>query len=141
MEAIAAYAVFAVQVLGQGVAVGVFGQGLVEGGIEHRHLGQAGKQFDRRFDAQQVSRVVQWGQRCGGTNRIEAGVIQAAGAPADAEGKPFFTNRSGRFVADGLAPGRYRLVIQGAVVGEFVIPEKVEGTVDVGEIRTSPPPP
>jgi outer membrane usher protein len=26
-------------------------------------------------------------------------------------------------------------------VGEFVIPEKVEGTVDVGEIRTSPPSP
>lgn len=72
---------------------------------------------------------------------LAGGVIQAAGAPADAEGKPFFTNRSGRFVADGLAPGRYRLVIQGSVVGEFVIPEKVEGTVDVGEIRTSPPSP
>ena len=72
---------------------------------------------------------------------LAGGVIQAAGAPADAEGKPFFTNRSGRFVADGLAPGRYRLVIQGAVVGEFVIPERVEGTVDVGEIRTSAPSP
>lgn len=72
---------------------------------------------------------------------LAGGIIQAAGAPADAEGKPFFTNRSGRFVADGLAPGRYRLLIKGAVVGEFTIPEKVEGTVDVGEIRTSQPPP
>lgn len=67
------------------------------------------------------------------------GTIEAEHAAPGAEGKPFFTNRNGRFVADGLAPGRYRLLVQGAVVGEFKIPENVEGTIDVGEIRTSKP--
>ncbi len=67
------------------------------------------------------------------------GTIEAEHAAPGAESKPFFTNRNGRFVADGLAPGRYRLLVQGAVVGEFIIPENVEGTIDVGEIRTSKP--
>ncbi|MFN4041542.1 MAG: hypothetical protein ACK4I0_07770, partial [Brevundimonas sp.] len=69
------------------------------------------------------------------------GVIQAADDPTDAVGKPFFTNRGGRFIADGLAPGRYRLMVGGESLGEFVIPRNVEGIVDVGEIRTRRPQP
>ncbi len=68
---------------------------------------------------------------------LVGGSIMATDAPAGAPGKPFFTNRGGRFVADGLAPGRYRLVVQGGVLGEFVIPDNVEGIIDVGEIRVS----
>lgn len=67
------------------------------------------------------------------------GVIVAADAAEGSEGKPFFTNRSGRFVADGLAPGRYRLIIKGQAIGEFVIPDNAEGVSDVGEIRTARP--
>ena len=67
------------------------------------------------------------------------GSIVAVDAPEGAPGKPFFTNRGGRFVADGMAPGRYRLMVQGEVVGEFVIPENAEGIIDVGEIRTARP--
>ncbi|MET4682953.1 hypothetical protein [Brevundimonas faecalis] len=70
---------------------------------------------------------------------LVGGVIEAVGAAEGATGKPFFTNRNGRFVADGMAPGRYRLVVKGQVLGEFVIPENVEGIVDVGEIKTSAP--
>ena len=68
------------------------------------------------------------------------GVILATDAPEDAPGKPFFTNRGGRFVADGMAPGRYRLVVKGETLGEFVIPDNVEGIIDVGEIKASRPP-
>lgn len=70
---------------------------------------------------------------------LVGGTIEAEHAPQGAEGKPFFTNRNGRFVADGLAPGRYRMRVQGVIVGEFNIPVNVEGTVGVGEIRTSQP--
>ena len=68
------------------------------------------------------------------------GVILATDAPEDAPGKPFVTNRGGRFVADGMAPGRYRLVVKGETLGEFVIPDNVEGIIDVGEIKASRPP-
>ncbi|MNE29722.1 hypothetical protein D3C81_2184100 [compost metagenome] len=63
----------------------------------------------------------------------------AIDAPEGAPGKPFFTNRGGRFVADGMAPGRYRLVVRGETLGEFVIPANVEGVIDVGEIKASRP--
>ena len=69
---------------------------------------------------------------------LAGGALQRVDGPADAEDKPFFTNRNGRFIADGLSPGRYRILIQGVAVGEFVIPANVEGIVDVGEIRTTP---
>lgn len=68
---------------------------------------------------------------------LAGGALEKVDAPADAEGKPFFTNRNGRFIADGLSPGRYRIIIQGVAVGEFVIPANVEGIVDVGEIHTT----
>ena len=67
------------------------------------------------------------------------GMIVAAGSEDEAQGKPFFTNRNGRFIADGLSPGRYRLVIKGRTVGEFVIPDSAEGVSDVGEIKTPGP--
>lgn len=49
--------------------------------------------------------------------------------------RTFFTNRTGRFVADRLEPGRYRLVLDGHTAGEFVIPAKSEGLIDVGTVR------
>ena len=52
-----------------------------------------------------------------------------------ADPKPFFTNRAGRFVGDGLAPGRYRLVVGDKTIGEFVISEDSEGITDVGHIQ------
>ncbi|MBJ6121744.1 hypothetical protein [Sphingomonas mollis] len=47
----------------------------------------------------------------------------------------FFTNRAGRFVADRLAPGRYRLMIAGHSPAEFEIKAKTKGIVDVGVLR------
>lgn len=64
--------------------------------------------------------------------------VDAAPPDRDAQPKIFFTNRGGRFVGDGLAPGRYRMVIDGSVVGEFVVPEDKEGLVDVGVIQSNP---
>jgi len=63
----------------------------------------------------------------------------ATGVPLRGAGKPFFTNRGGRFVVDGMAPGRYRLVVRGETLGEFVIPGNVEGIIDVGEIKAPRP--
>jgi hypothetical protein len=79
VEAVAAHAVLAVQVLRHGVAIGVFGQALVEGGVEHRDLGEVGEQLERCLDAQQVGRVVQRCQRRGGADRLQAVGIDAAG--------------------------------------------------------------
>ena len=50
----------------------------------------------------------------------------------------FFTNRAGRFVADRLAPGRYRLILAGKSVAEFEIKSGTEGVADVGTIHISP---
>jgi outer membrane usher protein FimD/PapC len=50
----------------------------------------------------------------------------------------FFTNRSGRFVADRLAPGRYRLIIGGKAAAEFEVRKESEGVVDVGKIHVAP---
>jgi outer membrane usher protein FimD/PapC len=48
--------------------------------------------------------------------------------------RPFFTNRSGRFVAERLSPGGYRVIIDGAEVSRFEIPEALEGIVNVGSL-------
>lgn len=50
----------------------------------------------------------------------------------------FFTNRAGRFVADRLAPGRYRLVLAGRPAAEFEIKPRAEGVVDVGTLHVMP---
>jgi outer membrane usher protein len=57
--------------------------------------------------------------------------------PTEPRGEPksFFTNRAGRFVGDGLAPGRYRLVVGDRAIGEFIIPQDSEGITDVGHIQ------
>ena len=50
----------------------------------------------------------------------------------------FFTNRAGRFVADHLAPGRYRLILTGLKPAEFEIKAGAEGMTDVGTIHVAP---
>lgn len=70
---------------------------------------------------------------------LAGGTVERVGAKAGEAGRPFFTNRAGRFVADGLAPGRYRIVIGGVAKGEFTVPEKGEGMVDVGTITLQEP--
>ncbi len=66
---------------------------------------------------------------------LATGTIEAAVA-AGFEPRPFFTNRGGRFVADRLAPGEYRIMIGGVAVAQFSIPETSEGVVDVGVLNT-----
>ncbi|QYF85961.1 hypothetical protein [Brevundimonas sp. PAMC22021] len=65
---------------------------------------------------------------------LGAGRIRPTGAGASAE-RPFFTNRGGRFVADGLAPDRYEILIGDEVAAEFVIPRESQGVVNVGTIQ------
>lgn len=67
-----------------------------------------------------------------------SGTLEAVDTDAGVEPKLFFTNRGGRFVGDGLAPGRYRVMVRGQAIAEFAIPEEEEGVVNVGEIRTLP---
>ncbi len=74
-----------------------------------------------------------------GPMSLISGSIEPVGGEVRAEPRLFFTNRTGRFVGDGLAPGRYRMIVQGAPVAEFVIRKDQEGVVDVGEIRTQVP--
>ena len=71
-----------------------------------------------------------------GPMSLVSGYIEAVDGDQTEETRPVFTNRSGRFVGDGLAPGRYRILVRGQPVGEFTIREDQEGVVDVGEIRT-----
>ncbi|MFX8645088.1 hypothetical protein ABTM18_20380, partial [Acinetobacter baumannii] len=48
-----------------------------------------------------------------------------------------FTNRNGRFVANGIAPGDYVIVMgdNNELHGTITIPAKSKGTVMVGDIR------
>lgn len=68
-----------------------------------------------------------------------SGFIEPLDPGPDKEPKQFFTNRSGRFVGDGLAPGRYRMVVEGRPVGQFVVTEAQEGLVDVGVVQIPRP--
>lgn len=70
-----------------------------------------------------------------GPMALISGTIEAVDGEARAEPRLFFTNRAGRFVGDGLAPGRYRMVVNGVAIAEFVITPDQEGVVDVGPIR------
>ena len=67
---------------------------------------------------------------------LAVGRLAPEGAP-EQEGAGFFTNRTGRFVAEGLTAGTYevRLKPTDAVVGTVTIPEDADGLVRAGEIR------
>lgn len=49
-----------------------------------------------------------------------------------------FTNRSGRFVAEGLAPGRYQILLGGedGVKFSFTVARETEGLVNIGTVTT-----
>ncbi|MNZ97187.1 hypothetical protein D3C78_1164130 [compost metagenome] len=79
MEAVAAHAVFLVEEVRHRVAVGVLGHALVEGGVEHADLRQAGEQCHGGFDADQVGRVVQRRQLGVGTDALEHVRVDQAG--------------------------------------------------------------
>lgn len=49
--------------------------------------------------------------------------------------RSIFTNRAGRFVADRLEPGRYRITIAGLKPIEFAIGKDGEGVTDVGTLH------
>ena len=71
VEAVAAHLVLLVVFIGQGVGVGHGGHGLVEGGVEHGHLGHAGPHDGGAgLDAQDVGGVVQGSQ---GDARLHGG--------------------------------------------------------------------
>lgn len=70
---------------------------------------------------------------------LVSGVILPVNGPPPDPPRAFFTNRAGRFVGDGLAPGRYRLVAGDRVMAEFEIPQDSEGMIDVGRIQISRP--
>lgn len=74
-----------------------------------------------------------------GPMALISGFIEPVQSGLEAQPKQFFTNRSGRFIGDGLAPGRYRMVVGGRSVGEFVITEEQEGLVDVGMVQAPRP--
>lgn len=54
----------------------------------------------------------------------------------EAQPVPFFTNRTGRLVAQRVAPGRYAIVPNGSdtAVGEVTIPENATGPIEIGVI-------
>ena len=73
-----------------------------------------------------------------GPMALISGFIESVDPAREAETpKQFFTNRSGRFVGDGLAPGRYRMMVGGQSVGEFAVPEEQEGLVNVGVVQAT----
>ena len=53
------------------------------------------------------------------------------------EDRDFFTNSVGKFVIEGVAPGRYLLRFQDGRSVEINIAEDTEGLVDVGELKAS----
>ncbi len=59
VEAVATYALLLVPLVGQAVEVGIGRQRLVEGGIEHRDMRDAGKELHRLAHAFEVVRIVQ----------------------------------------------------------------------------------
>ena len=58
MEAVATHAVLLVELIGEGIHVGVVGHGLMEGGVEDAHLRQVGQQCLDGIDALDISGVV-----------------------------------------------------------------------------------
>ena len=71
MGTVAAHAEFLIILIGQAIHVGIGGHGLVEGGVEGNHLGDAGKGVLHGMDTQQVGRVVQRGKICAEGNLVQ----------------------------------------------------------------------
>lgn len=84
------------------------------------------------------------------SNTVIGHIVAADGKPAvyvagtlqpisgkDAKPVPFFTNRTGRMVAQKVAPGRYRVMLNGASapLGEITVPTNPKGPVDIGMLR------
>jgi outer membrane usher protein len=67
---------------------------------------------------------------------LSSGVITAK----DGQPKSFFTNRTGRFVGEGLAPGTYTLTLYAdpPLSTTFVIPDDAVGRVELGNIVPKP---
>lgn len=72
---------------------------------------------------------------------LAVGQLVPVGAAEGTEGPAFFTNKTGRFVAEGLKAGAYevRLKPTDRVVGTLTIPEEADGLVRVGELRMTRP--
>jgi len=62
VEPVATYAVLLVELVGQGIHIGVVGHGLVEGGVEDSHLRDVGQEGFHGVHALDVGRVVERGQ-------------------------------------------------------------------------------
>lgn len=71
-----------------------------------------------------------------GPMELVSGIVSPIGAIKNKEKweRPLFTNRGGRFVADRLRTGRYEIIIDGRVVGEFEVDKDSEGLVNVGKL-------
>lgn len=58
MEAVSSDSIFSVLHIGQSIDIGVSGHGLMEGGIEDRHLRNPGKEFLTGCDSSQIVRIM-----------------------------------------------------------------------------------
>ncbi len=67
-----------------------------------------------------------------------SGVIEKIGEPRFGK-HPIFTNDAGRFAADHLSPGRYRITIDTIATVEFAVSELSKGIVDVGTLHAPRP--
>ena len=63
VKTVATYSLFRIEAVGQGIAPGVRGNGVVESGIEHGNLGNVRRMLQGNLDAHDVGRIVQWRER------------------------------------------------------------------------------
>lgn len=67
-----------------------------------------------------------------------SGTVEKIGDPAFAP-RPFYTNSAGRFAADQLSSGEYRMMIEGQEVARFKVDATTKGITDVGKIQIATP--
>jgi hypothetical protein len=106
----------------------------------------AGKSYYELLPGSATGYIAQVGSDASRT--VQGNLIGAGGDPVslvvgelsrldrpDQKKTQIFTNRSGRFVATGLAPGKYRLTIaEGKLVADFEIGEDQSGILEVGRV-------